>query len=172
MSISKTAVLAAAGIVGGGAIAGVTYAAVATPATATPSASSAISSAADGAVAAAVASPGTQPSPGASAGQGRKAGNGALGRRALLNRLEHGQLTVRTRGGDRTLDVQHGAVTAVSPTSITVKSQDGYSHSYAVNKGTRVRSGKARGSIGDVHSGDQVFVVGSAGDALRILDRS
>jgi len=171
MSISKPALLAAAGIVGGGAIAGVTYAAVAAPATATPSASSAISAAADGAVAAAQTSPGAQPSPNAAA-PGRKAGKGALGRRALLNRLEHGEITVRTGSGDRTLDVQRGAVTAVSPTSITVKSQDGYTHSYAVNQTTRVRSGKARGSIGDVHSGDEVFVVGSAGDALRILARS
>jgi hypothetical protein len=68
--------------------------------------------------------------------------------------------------------VQRGSVTAVSPSAITVKSQDGYTHSYAVTQATRVRSGKARGSISAVHTGDQVFVVGSAGDAMRILDRA
>jgi hypothetical protein len=155
MSISKSAIAAAAGIVGAGAIAGVAYAAVSTPATASGN----VSGPADSTVAAATGQPGAT------------AGTAGLGRRALLNRLEHGELTLRTKKGDVTVDVQRGTVTAVSPTSITVKSLDGYTHSYAVTSATKVRVGKQRGAISGVHAQDKVLLVGTAGNALRIVDR-
>lgn len=146
---------AAAGIVGGGAIAGITYAAVATPATA----SSNVSGSADSVVAAATGQP------------GGAAGAAGPGRRGLLNRLEHGELTLRTKKGDITVDVQRGTVTDVSPTSITVKSLDGFTHSYAVTSTTKVRVGKQRGTISGVHAQDKVLLVGTADNALRIIDR-
>jgi hypothetical protein len=90
----------------------------------------------------------------------------------LAGRLEHGELTLRTQdGGDKTVDVQRGSVTAVRLTSISVKSLDGFTATYAVTSATKIRTGHGQASIGDVHDGDTVFVLASAGNALRILDR-
>ncbi|HET6909863.1 MAG TPA: hypothetical protein VFH54_11035 [Mycobacteriales bacterium] len=163
MKISKSALWGAAGIIGGGAIAGVTYAAVATPATA----SSATGPATSAAVTA--ASPGPHAKPNAT---GPRAGRmGKLGQRALLGRLEHGELTLRGRNGGVTVDIQRGTVSAVSPTSITVTSLDNFSQIYDVTGTTKVRAGKAVGSISSVHDGDKVLLLASGGKALRILDR-
>lgn len=155
MSISKAAVWAATGIIGTGVAGGLTYAAVSAPA----AASSNIGAAADNVVSAA------QPSAG-----GHRAGAG-LGRRGLLAHLEHGQLTLRVKNGDRTVDLQRGTVTAVTPTSISVLSPDKFPGSYTVDSSTKVRTRSGLVSISSVHTGDQVFVVASGGKALRILDR-
>ena len=57
------------------------------------------------------------------------------------------------------------SVTAVSPTSITVKAADNTSETFVVNSATKVRmrtSGKgAPSSIGQVKVGDHVFVLGT-----------
>jgi len=166
MTINKSAAWAAAGIIGGGAIAGVTYAAVSAPATASGNPSPAVNSAA----AAATPAPGARPR---AHGAGPRAGGaGRLGPRALLGRVEHGELTVRGRVGDVTVDLQRGSVTSVSPTSITLRSLDGYTHSYGVNDKTKVRVGRKLGSISGVHTGDMVLLVATGGDALRIADRA
>jgi len=152
--ITRTAAWAAAGIVGGGAAAGIAYAAVTTPAAAgqntTPTAT--------------VTAPAHQP---------RGAGGAAagLGRRALLHHLEHGQLTLAARAGERTVDLQRGKVDTVSATSVHVVSPDGFARTYTVTRTTRVRGASGREAISAVHPGDTVLVVATAGAALRILDR-
>src|SRR5262249_10382915 len=64
----------------------------------------------------------------------------------------HGQFVVpRSGGGYQTIDTQRGAVTAVSATSITVKSADGFIKTYQVVSSTNVdarRSGIAAARIG------------------------
>ena len=90
-----------------------------------------------------------------------------------LARLEHGEFTVRTKKGDQVIDIQRGQVTAVSATSVTVKSADGFTATYTVNGDTKVRKDKHLVAIGDVHTGDKVGVlaVNSGGDtAKRITD--
>lgn len=62
-----------------------------------------------------------------------------MGRRGRLQRLEHGQLTLQAPKGERTVDLQRGTVDAVSPTSITVVSPDGFTQTYTVAAKTRVR---------------------------------
>lgn len=161
MKTTKAAVWATAGVVGAGVIGGITYAAVDVPAAAS---SQQVGAAADAALA------DVQP------GAGQHAGGGRLGRRALLQHLEHGQLTLQLRHGTRTVDLQRGTVTAVSPTSISVTSPDGFKGTYAVNGDTKVRtkSGLPKSglqSISVVHDNDKVFVVATAGKAVRILDR-
>jgi hypothetical protein len=155
MNMNKPAVWVATGIIGAGVAGGLTYAAVATPAAASaglaPAVDSAISAAAPGAVG--------------------PAGRMGPGRRALLKRVEHGELTLRTRNGDRTVDLQRGTVSAVSPTSISVTSADKFPGTYIVDAKTKVRTGNGLVGISSVHVGDQVFVVASAGKAIRILDR-
>jgi hypothetical protein len=77
------------------------------------------------------------------------------GRRFLGNRVEHGEFTVKGRAGKPVVvDVQRGQVTAVSATSITLKSEDGFTASYTVGSDTRVRVSGTRKAIGDVKVGN------------------
>jgi len=76
-----------------------------------------------------------------------------------------------------THDAIRGTVTAVSPSSITVRSLDKKSETFAVTKDTKVRiraNGKgAKGTITQVHPGDQAIVLGTGTSTLTahgILD--
>lgn len=60
-------------------------------------------------------------------------------------------------GGYRTMLTQVGEVTAVSADSVSVRSDDGYRHTYAVVDDTSVNSG--RDGIADVAVGDDVHLV-------------
>lgn len=78
--------------------------------------------------------------------------------RTLLARTEHGELTLRAKNGTRVVDVQRGTVTAVSPTSISVRSADGFTATYAVASTSKVTSKGTVSAIADVHAGDDVSV--------------
>ena len=83
-------------------------------------------------------------------------GFGQFGRGGPL----HGEFTIRKPDGNgfQTVAVQTGEVTAVSPSSITVKSEDGFSRTYSVDENTVVGAG--RDGIGTVKTGDTVRVAG------------
>ena len=135
------------------------------------------------------ADPTTSPSPGASAtpggsatakpGRVDKADKGAKGghhaKGDLTRRALHGEVTF---GGakHKVVDFQRGTVSAVSATSITVQSKDGYSATYVVDAKTKVRQAKEQATMGDVKTGDKVRVVGvkdgSTVTATRIADRT
>jgi hypothetical protein len=71
--------------------------------------------------------PSASPSPGAHAGGGKAARiRHRLVKFGFGKRLEHGQATVQTDEGTKTVVVQRGAVTAITATSVTVKSADGF----------------------------------------------
>jgi hypothetical protein len=74
-------------------------------------------------------------------------------------RVEHGEFTMRIKGGDQVVDVQRGQVTTVSATAVTVKSPDGFTATYAIDANTKVHKGKQAAAIGDVHTGDRVGVL-------------
>ena len=124
--------------------------------------------------------PGTPSAPGAAAGAGTAAGAGKNHpiARALARNTLHGQFVTRAQSGEFvTHDVIRGAVTAVSSTSISVKAADNTTQTYVVNSDTKVRQrsdGKgASGTIGAVHTGDDVEVVGTGTSTLTatgILD--
>jgi len=85
----------------------------------------------------------------------------------------HGQFVVpKSGGGYQTIDTQRGAVTAVSATSITVKSADGFVKTYQVVSSTTVDA--QRDGIAAVKTGHQVLVTatvsGSTVTAASILD--
>ena len=87
----------------------------------------------------------------------------------------HGQVVVpKSGGGYQTLDIQRGTVTAVSSSSVTVKSSDGYTATYSVTSNTLVNAESA--GIGSVKSGDSVFVTatvsGSTATAASVTDTS
>jgi hypothetical protein len=109
--------------------------------------------------------------PGATVPGARHFGRGA-GFGGLFGAL-HGQFVVaRPGGGYQTVDVQNGQVTAVSSTSITLKSSDGFTRSYAVSGSTMVDA--RRDGIGSVKVGHRVTVVatvkGSTAAAADIED--
>ena len=99
---------------------------------------------------------------------GRAGGPGHLkgfGRGAI-----HGEFVVPDADGEgyQTLATQLGDVTAVSATSITVKSVDGFSRTYAVNDDTMVNAGNE--GIADVKTGDKVRVMAVvSGDNARAV---
>jgi hypothetical protein len=79
--------------------------------------------------------------------------------RAHLRHVEHGELTVRTKHGAQVVDVQRGQVTAVSPTSVTIRSKDGFSATYVVGSTSKVRAARKAATISAVKAGDRVGVV-------------
>jgi hypothetical protein len=85
----------------------------------------------------------------------------------------HGQFVVpKPGGGYQTIDTQRGTVTAVSTSSITVKSSDGYSKTYQVTSSTNVDAQRA--GIGSVKTGQTVLVLatvhGTSATAIHIVD--
>lgn len=125
------------------------------------------------------------PASGSSRIQQQRHRHGRLAAHRLLRHLTHGQVVLRNRHGeDVTVDLIRGAVTSVSPSSITVQAADHTSFHYTVLPTTHVRhrslgahgTGTGRGtsvSIKQVRPGDTVMVVGtgtSAKTARRIVD--
>jgi hypothetical protein len=75
----------------------------------------------------------------------------------LLRRALHGEATL---GGEkqRVVVFQRGVVETVSATSLTVKSEDGFSSSYVLNTETRIRKEKQEASRSDINVKDRVRV--------------
>jgi hypothetical protein len=118
--------------------------------------------------------PGPTPSP-AGPGRVRHRGLGGLGFGGLagLAGALHGQFVAgKAGGGYQTVDFQNGKVTAVSATSITLRSTDGYSHTYTIANSTIVDA--ERNGIGSVKVGHQASlsatVTGSTATAASIVD--
>jgi hypothetical protein len=101
--------------------------------------------------------------------------SGALCRRPGWPGVLHGTLVLpKPGGGTRTVEIQNGRVTAVSQSSITLKSDDGFTRTYAVTSSTIVAA--RRDGIGSVKAGDQAWVTATASGgtvtAVRIGDLS
>jgi hypothetical protein len=90
---------------------------------------------------------------------------------ALLRRALHGEVTLAGEE-HRVVVFQRGPVEKVSDTSLTVKSEDGYTATYVVNAETVVRKNGDKATIAEVKAGDRVLVVadkdGSTLKAFRI----
>jgi hypothetical protein len=100
--------------------------------------------------------PGPPGGPGMHRGHGRGdrgPGGGGLGLRGAV----HGEFVVPDGTGWRTVAVQRGTVTAVSSTSLTVKSKDGYTRTYVLTAKTLVNAG--RDGIATVKKDEEVAVV-------------
>jgi hypothetical protein len=86
----------------------------------------------------------------------------------------HGQFTTKKPdGGFQTHATQAGEVTAVSSSSITLKSEDGFTRTYAVNADTKVRPATDEG-IGGIDKGETVHVMalveGDTARAVAVID--
>jgi hypothetical protein len=134
----------------------VTVGAIAAGGVATAATTTGSSSASSSAIPAATA-PSATPS--------RAAGSKTAGKRAgrlakLQGRLLHGEFTVAGKGGTPTnVAEQRGTVNAVSTTSVTLTSKDGFNHTYVVDSSTRVRVDGKKGSITGVKTGQQATVL-------------
>lgn len=109
------------------------------------------------------------------AGGNDRAGKDRPGRLARLTRGLHGEFVVKGKdGGYVTVVTVRGTVTAVSPTSVTVRAEDGYTATFAVDADTKVH-GKDVDGIGDVRVGDSGGAAGvKSGDTItahRVLIR-
>jgi hypothetical protein len=94
----------------------------------------------------------------------------------LRGRVLHGQFVVLGKEDKpTTVAEQRGTVDAVSPTSITLTSKDGFKQTYAVTSDTKVRVDKKKSAIGDVKTGQTAAVLatvdGSTQTAKAIIER-
>ena len=127
----------------------------------------------DSAPAAALA-PAASPSAGAPADGTAKDGKTKDGkakhekaRHELRARGMHGEWVLKGKDGHPvTLVSVRGQVTAVGPTSVTVKAEDGYTATFTATKDTKVRGADVK-ALGDVKVGAKGAVVGTkAGTTL------
>lgn len=99
--------------------------------------------------------------PGAKPG-GKAAAKGGHGRRLglQLRKLEHAEWVANGKNGDVTHDAVSGLVTAVSPTSISVKASDGFTETFVVNSASKVHVKGTNKAISAVKTNDRVLVAG------------
>lgn len=71
------------------------------------------------------------------------------------------------KGTIETHDYQNGQVTAVSGTSMTVRSSDGTSWTWTLGSGTTVRTKDETASASDIKTGDKVIVSGLRSGSTR-----
>jgi hypothetical protein len=104
--------------------------------------------------------PGMREKGGGPRGGGLRFGGGVL----------HGEfVTDKPGGGYQTVQIQNGVATAVSATSITVKSTDGFTRTYAVTKDTLVNAG--RDGITTIAVNDKVDLKAlGAGTSATVVD--
>jgi hypothetical protein len=87
-------------------------------------------------------------------------GRGAGWRHALGRRLLHGEVTVQTREGVKTLVMARGQVTALSGDAITVKSSDGVETSFAIDGDTRFGFRNQPAPSAELKVGEDALVAG------------
>lgn len=81
-------------------------------------------------------------------------------RATMAKHVEHGSVTVQTRNGNETIDVQRGTITAISSTSMTVKSADGFTLTWTFGDKMRVLENRSTIQPTDVKAGETVGVAG------------
>jgi hypothetical protein len=100
-------------------------------------------------------------------GNGRGLGLGRV-KGLAGGRVTHGEFVVRTKSGFATAFVQQGDVTAATATSVTVKSADGYTKTYAISGDTMVTPKGASGAA-PAAVGSRARVVGTRdGDTFTV----
>jgi hypothetical protein len=105
------------------------------------------------------------PSATRTADKANKARAGALGRgggwrHALGRRVLHGEVTLETREGIKTLVMARGQVTALSKNAITIKSADGVQTSFGIDADTRFGFRNQPAPSAELKVGQDALVVG------------
>jgi hypothetical protein len=81
-------------------------------------------------------------------------------RRKLGANVEHGEVVVQTKQGDKTVDVQRGTVTAIDDKSVTVKSADGFTQTWVFGTPFHVIEHRSSVQASAVKVGTKVGVAG------------
>jgi len=87
-------------------------------------------------------------------------GRGAGWRHALGRRILHGEVTLQTKEGTRTVVLAYGTVTALSKDAITVKSSDGVETSFKLDGDTRFGFRNEPAPSAELKVGEDAFVTG------------
>jgi hypothetical protein len=116
------------------------------------------------------------PSASGTADTANKARLGALGRgagwrHALGRRVLHGEATVQTREGVKTLVVARGQVTVLSKQAITLKSTDGVETSFAIDGDTRFGFRNQPAPSAELKVGEDAFVAGERSGNQAVAKR-
>ena len=122
----------------------------------------------------AIADQGRGDRPGASAegfGKPGKGHRGMKGERHAGTPVRGEHVVQDTTGAFVTYRMIQGTVTAVSPTSITVKAADNASQTYTVTAQTTVSQKRAEATIGDVSVGSTVHVIGTVNGSTATAER-
>jgi len=83
----------------------------------------------------------------------------------LRKNVLHGETVVQTKNGVQTIEVQRGAVTAVTATTVTVKSTDGFTETWTFGPKFTVVHDKAKVATTDIKQGAQIGIAGTKSDA-------
>lgn len=96
--------------------------------------------------------------------------------RILIRRTLHGQITIETRNGTKTLAFERGAVRSVSGNSLVVRAADGTTWTWMLSSATRVIKAWQRVGVNTLAVGQRVVVLGEVSggsdQARRVLIRS
>jgi hypothetical protein len=84
-----------------------------------------------------------------------------LGFGALRGDVLHSEATVKTPDGIKVVGSQSGKITDVGGAAVTVRSSDGFTRTYTVDKDTRIALNGTDGALTSLKSGDTVHVMGS-----------
>jgi hypothetical protein len=98
---------------------------------------------------------------------------GVLRRLRVGRRLVHGSIVVDLpKTGLTTIQVDHGTISTVGATSLTIAEKGSTTATVSLGKDTRVRRNGAKAVVGDLKTGDAVFVmskVGSGGTVAYLV---
>jgi hypothetical protein len=97
-------------------------------------------------------------------------GRGGLGH-GLGRRVLHGEVTVQTQEGVKTIVMARGEVTALSKDAITVKSSDGVETSFAVDGDTRYGFRNEPAPTAELKVGEDAFVAGEKSGDRAVAKR-
>ncbi len=109
-------------------------------------------------------------------GRGMGRGHGMPGGPGMQHGVDrgtpvHGEMVVKNADGTYSTHVDvNGTATAVSTSSITVKADDGFTATFAVNSKTDVRTSATGDAITDVKVGDAVHVDGTKSGSTLTAD--
>lgn len=100
---------------------------------------------------------------------------GLLGGLAGGGKLLHGEATVeKPGGGTNVVRFQNGTISAITGSTMTVKSTDGFTATYTVDKTSRITLNGADGTLSKLTKNDQVRVLavqsGSSNVAKMVMD--
>jgi hypothetical protein len=120
----------------------------------------------------------TTRAPAASADEADKAraragalGRGAGWRHALGRRVLHGEVTVQTNEGIKTIVMARGEVTALSKGAITVKSSDGVETAFKIDGDTRFGFRNEPDPSAELKVGEDAFVTGEKPGGSAVAKR-